>query len=231
MASILIVEDESALNDLVRAELEAEGHVVRQARDGRTALQMVAEQTPQLVILDWMLPGLDGLSVCRQLREKHLMPIIMLTARSEEVDRVLGLEVGADDYLVKPFGMRELLARTRAALRRVELDAKQGERASDTQRVITHGPLRVDVAAHQASLDGVELGLTPKEFELLLLFAANPGRAFNREFLIERIWGGAYEGFDRAVDNHIRRLRAKLGDFGEKITTVWGVGYRFVTDP
>jgi DNA-binding response OmpR family regulator len=228
MASILIVEDESALNDLVRTELEAEGHVVRQARDGRTALQMVAEQTPQLVILDWMLPGLDGLSVCRQLREKHLMPIIMLTARSEEVDRVLGLEVGADDYLVKPFGMRELLARTRAALRRVDLDAKQGERASDTQRVITHGPLRVDVAAHQASLDGVELGLTPKEFELLLLFAANPGRAFNREFLIERIWGGAYEGFDRAVDNHIRRLRAKLGDFGEKITTVWGVGYRFV---
>jgi DNA-binding response OmpR family regulator len=228
MALILIVEDESALNDLVRTELEAEGHVVRQARDGRTALQMVAEQTPQLVILDWMLPGLDGLSVCRQLREKHLMPIIMLTARSEEVDRVLGLEVGADDYLVKPFGMRELLARTRAALRRVELDAKQGERASDTQRVITHGPLRVDVAAHQASLDGAELGLTPKEFELLLLFAANPGRAFNREFLIERIWGGAYEGFDRAVDNHIRRLRAKLGDFGEKITTVWGVGYRFV---
>ena len=228
MASILIVEDESALNDLVRSELEAEGHVVRQARDGRTALQMVAEQTPQLVILDWMLPGLDGLSVCRQLREKHLMPIVMLTARSEEVDRVLGLEVGADDYLVKPFGMRELLARTRAALRRVELDAKQGERASDTQRVITHGALRVDLAAHQASLDGVELGLTPKEFELLLLFAANPGRAFNREFLIERIWGGAYEGFDRAVDNHIRRLRAKLGDFGEKITTVWGVGYRFV---
>jgi DNA-binding response OmpR family regulator len=231
MASILIVEDESALNDLVRTELEAEGHIVRQARDGRTALQMVAEQTPQLVILDWMLPGLDGLSVCRQLREKHLMPIIMLTARSEEVDRVLGLEVGADDYLVKPFGMRELLARTRAALRRVELDAKQRERASDRQRGITHGPLRVDVAAHQASLDGVELGLTPKEFELLLLFAPNPGRAFNREFLIERIWGGAYEGFDRAVDNHIRRLRAKLGDFGEKITTVWGVGYRFVTDP
>jgi DNA-binding response OmpR family regulator len=228
MASILIVEDESALSDLVRTELEAEGHAVRQARDGRTALQMVEEQTPQLVILDWMLPGLDGLSVCRQLREKHLMPIIMLTARSEEVDRVLGLEVGADDYLVKPFGMRELLARTRAALRRVELDAKQGERANDTQRVITHGPLLVDVAAHQASLDGVELGLTPKEFELLLLFAANPGRAFNREFLIERIWGGAYEGFDRAVDNHIRRLRAKLGDFGEKITTVWGVGYRFV---
>ena len=118
MASILIVEDEPALNDLLRTELEAEGHVIRQARDGPTALRMVSEDAPQLVILDWMLPGLDGLSVCRQLRQQHLMPIIMLTARSEEVDRVLGLEVGADDYLVKPFGMRELLARTRAALRR-----------------------------------------------------------------------------------------------------------------
>ena len=189
---------------------------------------MVEEQTPQLVILDWMLPGLDGLSVCRQLRERHLMPIIMLTARSEEVDRVVGLEVGADDYLVKPFGMRELLARARAALRRVELDAKRGERGGPTQQVITHGSLRVDVDAHRASLDGVELGLTPKEFDLLLLFTANPGRAFNREFLIDRVWGGEYEGFERAVDNHIRRLRAKLGDFGEKITTVWGVGYRFV---
>ncbi len=228
MASILIIEDESALNDLIRTELQAEGHVVRQARDGRTALQMVEEQAPQLVILDWMLPGLDGLSVCRQLREKHLMPIIMLTARSEEVDRVLGLEVGADDYLVKPFGMRELLARARAALRRVELDTKGGERVGAAQHVITHGSLRVDVDAHHASLDGVDLGLTPKEFDLLLLFAANPGRAFNREFLIDRVWGGEYEGFERAVDNHIRRLRAKLGDFGEKITTVWGVGYRFV---
>src|ERR1700730_213701 len=228
MASILIIEDESALNDLIRTELEAEGNVVRQTRAGRRALQMVEEQTPQLVILDWMLPGLDGLSVCRQLREKHLMPIIMLTARSEEVDRVLGLEVGADDYLVKPFGMRELLARARAALRRVELDTKGGERVGATQQVISHGSLRVEVDAHRASLDRVDLGSTPKEFELLLLFATNPGRAFHREFLIERIWGGEYEGFDRAVDNHIRRLRAKLGDFGEKITTVWGVGYRFV---
>src|SRR6202022_2990167 len=228
MASILIIEDESALNDLIRPELEAEGHVVRQTRDGRTALQMVEQETPQLVILDWMLPGLDGLSVCRQLREKHLMPIIMLTARSEEVDRVLGLEVGADDYLVKPFGMRELLARTRAALRRVELEDRRGQAGPTGGETIVHGPLRVDPAAHRASIGGTELALTPKEFELLQLFAANPGRAFNREFLIERIWGDAYEGFDRAVDNHIRRLRGKLGNFGEKITTVWGLGYRFI---
>jgi DNA-binding response OmpR family regulator len=228
MASILVVEDETAMNDLIRAELEAEGHVVRQAHDGATALRMVHEEPPQLVILDWMLPGLDGLSVCRQLRQEYLMPIIMLTARAEEVDRVLGLEVGADDYLVKPFGVRELLARTRAALRRVELEAKRGQTAGSDEKVIVQGSLRLEPSSHRATLDGAELALTPKEFELLLLFAANPGRAFNREFLIERIWGGEFDGFDRAVDNHIRRLRQKLGDYGDKIATVWGVGYRFI---
>jgi len=226
--SILVVEDESAMNDLIRAELEAEGHEVRQAYDGPTALRLVKERPPQLVILDWMLPGLDGLSVCRQLRQEYLMPIIMLTARSEEVDRVLGLEVGADDYLVKPFGVRELLARTRAALRRVELEAKRGQVAGADEKAIVHGSLRLEPTSHRATLDGTELALTPKEFELLLLFASNPGRAFNREFLIERIWGGDFEGFDRAVDNHIRRLRQKLGDYGDKIVTVWGVGYRFI---
>jgi DNA-binding response OmpR family regulator len=227
MASILVVEDEVAMNNLIRAELEAEGHVVRQAHDGPTALKLAREQVPQLVILDWMLPGLDGLSVCRQLRQDYLMPIIMLTARSEEVDRVLGLEVGADDYLVKPFGVRELLARARAALRRVELEAKRGQPTAGEEKTIVHGPLSLEPSSHRATLNGTELTLTPKEFELLHLFAANPGRAFNREFLIERIWGGDYEGFDRAVDNHIRRLRQKLGDFGDKIATVWGVGYRF----
>jgi DNA-binding response OmpR family regulator len=231
VASILVVEDETAMNDLIRAELEAEGHVVRQAHDGATALRLVQEQPPQLVILDWMLPGLDGLSVCRQLRQEYLMPIIMLTARSDEVDKVLGLEVGADDYLVKPFGVRELLARTRAALRRVELEAKRGQAAGSDDKVIVQGALRLEPSSHRATLNSVELALTPKEFELLLLFAANPGRAFNREFLIERIWGGEFDGFDRAVDNHIRRLRQKLGDYGDKITTVWGVGYRFVAEP
>jgi DNA-binding response OmpR family regulator len=228
MASILVVEDETAMNDLIRAELEAEGHVVRQAHDGPTALRLVREQVPQLVILDWMLPGLDGLSVCRELRQNYLMPIIMLTARSEEVDRVLGLEVGADDYLVKPFGVRELLARARAALRRVELEAKRGTAMGADEKVIVHGQLRIEPGSHRATLDGNDLALTPKEFELLYLFAANPGRAFNREFLIERIWGGDFDGIDRAVDNHIRRLRQKLGEFGEKIATVWGVGYRFI---
>jgi DNA-binding response OmpR family regulator len=227
MADILIVEDESALNDLIRTQLETEGHAVRQARDGRTALRMAEEQPPQLVILDWMLPGLDGLSVCRQLRQRYLMPIIMLTARGEEVDRVLGLEVGADDYLVKPFSMRELLARTRAALRRVELEGRRSA-ASPSEEVIVHGELCLDPQSHRATIGNDELPLTPKEFDLLLLFVSNPGRAFNREFLIERIWGTDFDGFDRAVDNHIRRLRSKLGEYGEKITTVWGLGYRFV---
>ena len=228
MASILVVEDEGALNDLIRKELQSEGHDVRQAHDGPTALSMVRTQTPQLVILDWMLPGLDGLSVCRQLRQEHLMPIIMLTARSDEVDRVLGLEVGADDYLVKPFGMRELLARTRAALRRVELEAKRAQPASAADKAVTQGALTIEPEAHRATLDGQELSLTPKEFEMLTLFVTNPGRAFNREFLIERIWSGEFDGFDRAVDNHIRRLRQKLGPYGDKIATVWGVGYRFI---
>src|SRR4030088_3077031 len=161
VASILVVEDELAINDLIRAELEAEGHVVRQAHDGPTALRLVEEQAPQLVILDWMLPGLDGLTVCRQLRQNHLMPIIMLTARSEEVDRVLGLEVGADDYLVKPLGVRELLARARAALRRAQLEARRAQPSDGADKAIVHGPLRVEPGSHRATLNGTELALTP----------------------------------------------------------------------
>ncbi len=230
MTSILVVEDEVALNNVILEELIAAGYEVRQAFDGATALQMVEERLPNLVILDWMLPGLDGLAVCRQLRQEHLMPIIMLTARSEEVDRVMGLEVGADDYLVKPFAMRELLARTRAILRRIDFDTQlPAERSAETdQRPIVNGPLRIETWRRRVLLDGAEVDLTPKEWDLLVLFASNPGRAFNREFLIERIWGGDYEGFDRAVDNHMRRLRQKLGAFGDRIETVRGVGYRFV---
>ncbi len=237
MAAILIVEDESDLNHLIRTHLEAEGHAVRQAFDGPTALCLVAEGVPDLVILDWMLPGMDGLAVCRQLRQDHLMPIIMLTARSEEIDRVLGLEVGADDYVLKPFSMRELLARVRAMLRRVALDVRLAESGSPAVTgdasmppapgAVTRGPLHIDIANHAVTLAGQALDLTPKEFELLALLAAHPNRAFSREFLVERIWGYPYDGADRTVDSHIVRLRKKLGDLGDKITTVWGVGYRF----
>jgi len=182
------------------------------------------------VLLDWMLPDLDGLTVCRRIRERHVMPVIMLTARTDEIDRVLGLEVGADDYVTKPFSMRELIARVRANLRRVELDARPtdgrdaGAGGGDTIRL---GGLVVDPQAHAASVDGKALNLTPKEFQLLHLFAANPGRAFSREFLIERVWNGDFEGYDRAVDTHVTRLRRKLGRLGDQVQTVWGVGYRF----
>ncbi|HLJ80702.1 MAG TPA: response regulator transcription factor [Ktedonobacterales bacterium] len=246
MATILLVEDEVDLCNLIRGHLEGEGHTVLQAFDGQTALTLVDQHNPQLLILDWMLPGLDGLTVCRRVRQSHLMPILMLTARSEEIDRVLGLEVGADDYVVKPFSMRELLARVRAMLRRVTLDTQSapsgGQAPTDstpttnatapatgeTADTIVCGPLRVNPTMHTAVLDGAELDLTPKEFELLQLFAAHPGRAFSREFLVERVWGYEYDGFDRTVDTHITRLRKKLGPLGEKIATVWGVGYRLV---
>ena len=170
----------------------------------------------------------------------------MVSAMGEEIDRVLGLEVGADDYVIKPFSMRELLARVRALLRRVTLDAQSpissGQAvetfapSADTTptegdtapTAIVRGPLRVDPAMHVATLDGAELDLTPKEFELLQLFVEHPGRAFSREFLVERIWGYEYDGFERTVDTHITRLRKKLGPFGDKLITVWGVGYRLV---
>ena len=242
MATILVVEDEVDLNNLVRSHLEAEGHTVHQAFDGPGALKLVEETGPDLIILDWMLPGMDGLSVCRQVRQRHLTPILMLTARSEEIDRVLGLEVGADDYVVKPFSIRELMARVRAMLRRVSLDAQMNQAdAMQTAPVaglggavvppaaqpITRGSLIVDVASHSASLDGQDLDLTPKEFELLALLAAHPGRAFSRDFLLQSLWGYDYDGVDRTVDTHIVRLRKKLGAVGDQIVTVWGVGYRF----
>lgn len=229
MATILVVEDEAPLCAAIRANLEAEGHAVAQAYDGRRALELVERENPALIILDWMLPGLDGLAVCRQVRHAHLTPILMLTARGAEADRVLGLEVGADDYIIKPFSMRELLARVRACLRRVALDtgALGIGQAEGTAAPIVHGPLRLDPAARQATLEGAPLDLTPKEFDLLLLLAAYPRRAFSREYLLNRLWPDEFEGLDRAVDTHVSRLRRKLGPYGERISAVWGLGYRF----
>jgi DNA-binding response OmpR family regulator len=234
MAEILLVEDEVALCDVLRADLEAEGHVVHQAFDGPTALALVERQHPHLIILDWMLPGLDGLTVCRRIRERHLMPILMLTARTAEADRVLGLEVGADDYVVKPFSTRELLARVRAHLRRISLDTQGLLSGADASMdipsrplPIESGSLAIDPAARVATVDGGPLDLTPKEFDLLLLFAAHPNRAFSRTFLLRQLWADDYDGLDRTVDAHVTRLRKKLGAYGERIVTVWSVGYRF----
>ena len=229
MARVLVVEDEVDLNNLVRDQLAAAGHTVEQAFNGAGAVEAVARSVPDVILLDWMLPDLDGLTVCRRIRAEHVVPIIMLTARAEEVDRVLGLEVGADDYVTKPFSMRELLARVRAVLRRVELDERRHVPTTEAEpdRVVT-GDLVLDVSAHTAQLAGETLKLTPKEFQLLQLFVTNPGRAFSREFLVERIWAGEFDGLDRAVDTHVTRLRRKLGNLGDAIQTVWGVGYRFV---
>jgi DNA-binding response OmpR family regulator len=235
MARVLVVEDEVDLSNLIRSHLESEGHAVAQAFDGPSALVAVTREDPDLIILDWMLPGLDGLAVCRRIRQEHLMPIIMLTARGEEVDRVLGLEVGADDYVVKPFSIRELMARVRAMLRRVDLDshianqpaAPSSKGLPPAPAALVAGPLTIDPATHVSSLDGVDLELTPKEYDLLLLFVSHPGRAFSRDFLLDRLWGGDYEGFDRVVDTHVARLRKKLGTLGDSIVPIRGVGYRF----
>jgi DNA-binding response OmpR family regulator len=227
VASILVVEDEVDLNELLRGRLAAEGHEVSQAFDGRTALAMVERNVPDLVVLDWMLPDLDGLSVCRQIRQQHVIPIIMLTARGGEVDKVLGLEVGADDYITKPFSLHELMARVRATLRRVDLDAGAAQASAGADPVQV-GPLVVDVAAHQASLNDRPLDLTRTEFQLLRLLVENPGRAFSRDYLLRRMWNDDYGGLDRSVDTHVAHLRRKLGELGTSIQTVWGVGYRFV---
>lgn len=246
MATILVVEDDVALCNLLRSHLEADGYTVVQAFDGITALTMVQQQQPHLIILDWMLPGMDGLAVCRRVRQQYLTPIIMLTARTEEVDHILGLEVGADDYISKPFSIRQVLARVRAMLRRIELDSQavptlpipplstpshqQPPVASavSVSPPIIRGPLHIHIAERSVRLDGQEIDLTPKEYDLLVLLASHPGWVFKREVLLQQVWGDSYEGFDRTIDNHVTRLRKKLGTLGEKIDTVWGVGYRFI---
>jgi DNA-binding response OmpR family regulator len=228
VATVLIAEDERDLSSLLRRHLEAEGYQVVQAFDGEAALQSVQQQAPDLVILDWMLPRLDGLEVARRIRRRSIVPILMLTARSDELDRVLGLEVGADDYLTKPFSIRELLARVRAILRRVELLREAA--IDDSPRVAAWGQLTVDPISRTATVADQPVDLTPKEFDLLYLLAANPGRAFSRDYLMEKVWGYDAAGFDRTVDTHVLRLRKKLGGPGERIETVWGIGYKFVPE-
>jgi DNA-binding response OmpR family regulator len=230
MATILLVEDEMELARLITRELEGAGFGVVHAPDGEMALRCVgdgAEHPPDIVVLDWMLPGIDGLEVLRRLRQHSALPVLMLTARAEEVDRVIGLEVGADDYLSKPFGTRELVARVRALLRRHErLQEMLADDRAEGTAPLSLGPLLVDPTAHSARLYGEPLELTRTEFGLLHLLLRNKGRAFSRAYLHDAVWGEpAVEG-DRSVDNSVLRLRKKLGDLGDSIETVWGVGYR-----
>lgn len=227
MATILLVEDEPELARLILRELEAAGYDVRYAADGARALDLFAEAAPDLLLLDWMLPKLDGLEVLRRVRQTAATPVLMLTARAEEADRVVGLEVGADDYLTKPFGVRELVARVRALLRRQErlMEMLAEDRAGATTK-LRLGPLELDPIAHVARLDGAPLDLTRTEFALLHLLLRNRGRAFSRTYLREAVWGEPSMEGDRSVDNAVLRLRKKLGPLGEAIETVWGVGYR-----
>jgi DNA-binding response OmpR family regulator len=227
MATILLVEDAQDLAQVVARELTVSGYRVVHAADGRRALALHAAEHPDLVILDWLLPLLDGLEVLRGIRQSSATPVLMLTARGEEADQVIGLELGADDYLTKPFSMRELIARVRALLRRIEhvQAVVAADRAGDSARV-TYGRLQLDPAAYRADLDGVPLDLTRTEFDLLHLLLRNPGRAFSRNYLLDTVWGESYVAGDRSVDNAILRLRKKLGPLEGAVETVWGVGYR-----
>lgn len=257
--TILVVEDEPAILELISFNLTKSGYEVVQAGDGEAALQLAREVGPDLVILDLMLPGLDGLEVCREIRHKSWVPIIMVTARREEVDRVVGLELGADDYITKPFSPRELIARVRAQLRRASVAGAAGraggeERAGaadsrpfsgirreseqavstregvDAAEIISSGELIVDLGKHRVSAGGREVDLTPTEFELLRILASNPGQAFTREILLDKVWGMDFYGDQRTVDVHVRHLREKIEEDPARpryIETVRGVGYRF----
>ncbi len=220
---ILVVDDEPKIVRLARDYLEKNGFRVVTAADGPSALAMARREKPDLIVLDLLLPGMDGREVCRILRNESDVPIIMLTALSEESDQIVGLEIGADDYIVKPFSPRALVARVRALLRR----AQGGVKAPAVIRV---GGLEIDGTRHTATLDGQSLHLTPSEFELLTLLASRPGQTFTRQQLMDDLYGGAASSVDRSVDSHIKNLRRKLESASKRrfIETVYGVGYRFV---
>jgi DNA-binding response OmpR family regulator len=221
---VLVVDDDETVRDVVRRYLERDGHEVVVAGDGETALQLVAKQLPDLIVLDLMLPGIDGLEVCRRLRQRHSVPVVMLTALGEEEDRVVGLQLGADDYVTKPFSPRELALRVGSVLRRAK-----GTPAQPSMGELADGALRLDTVARSATLDGAPLALTTREFDLLVFFMVNPGQAFSRPQLLERVWGWDF-GDQSTVTVHVRRLREKIEEDPanpKRIVTVWGVGYRF----
>jgi DNA-binding response OmpR family regulator len=213
---ILVVEDEASIAEAVSARLMAEGFVVEIAADGPGAVERFGVYQPELIVLDVMLPGFDGLEVCRRVQAQRPVPVLMLTARDDETDLLIGLAVGADDYLTKPFSMRELVARIRALLRRAE-------RASNGAVVARLGPLEIDRAARKVRRAGIDVHLTPTEFDLLDVLSRDPGTVYTRDRLLEQIWGWTYPGNGRAVDSQVKALRRKLGP--DMIRTVHGVGY------
>lgn len=223
---ILIVEDETKIARTVRLYLEQAGFQVTMIHDGALAMPAFRHEQPDLIVLDLMLPNVDGLDICRQVRRASSVPIIMLTSRSEEADKLIGLELGADDYITKPFSPREVVARVRAVLRRA-----QG--SEQPASIITAGDVTVNLDRHMATIGGNPIDLTPIEFSLLTAFVRHPGRAFTRLQLLEELGDPAYDGYERTIDQHIKNLRAKLGDDARNprhILTVYGVGYKFLAD-
>jgi len=224
---VLVVDDDPTVSEVVARYLERDGYAVETVADGRTALDRALAEPPDLVILDLMLPGIDGLEVCRRLRALAPVPIVILTARGQENDRIVGLDLGADDYVAKPFSTKELVARVRAVLRRAR--GPLAPSGPDAPSVYADGDLEVDVAARQARLAGAVVSLTAREFELLAFLVRHPGRAFRREELLEGVWGYRY-GDTSTVTVHVRRLREKIEpdpSHPVRIVTVWGVGYRW----
>jgi DNA-binding response OmpR family regulator len=218
--TVLVVEDEASIASFVAAYLKNAGYGVRTTASGTDALRLVESEKPALVVLDLMLPDIDGVEVCKRIRQRGELPVLMLTARDEDVDKIIGLEVGADDYMTKPFNPRELVARVRAILRRAA-----PERANRESAVIRHGDLVVDSGRREAKVEGEEVQLAPKEFDLLWELLDHRGLVLTRDQLLERVWGYTFAGDTRTVDVHVRQLRRKLGD-ASPIVTVWGVGYK-----
>lgn len=220
---VMVVDDESAIRELAQLYLEKEGHKVLLAQSGEEALKTLKQSKPDFIVLDVMLPGIDGYEVCKEIRRSSNTPILMLTARGEDVDKIIGLELGADDYLSKPFNPREMVARVKAILRR----ADNSERAGSTINV---GPLSIDKRRREARLGDAEMVLRAKEFDLLTAFAENFGIVLSREQLLDNVWGYEFYGETRTVDVHVQHLRAKLANSGLTIQTLRGVGYKLVED-
>ena len=218
--TILVVEDESSIASFVSLYLKNAGYGVRTAATGSEALAQVAASTPALIVLDLMLPDIDGIEVCKRVRQRSDVPILMLTARDEDVDKIIGLEVGADDYLTKPFNPRELVARVKTILRRATPERRELE-----SEVLVHGRLRIDAGRREVHVGDDEIQLAPKEFDLLWELLDHRGLVLTRDQLLERVWGYTFAGDTRTVDVHVRQLRRKLED-ASPIVTVWGVGYK-----
>ena len=225
---ILVVDDDLNICELLKLYLENDGYIVFTANDGQEAVEMFQNKTPDLVLLDIMLPKKDGWQVCREIRKTSSAPIIMLTAKGETFDKVLGLELGADDYVVKPFDAKEVMARVKAVLRRTTGDSESTE---TEKKVVIYDNLEINIQNYEMKVKGVPVDTPPKELELIYHFASNPNRVYTRDQLLDEVWGFDYYGDSRTVDVHVKRLREKLEGVSDKwcLKTVWGVGYKFET--